>query len=531
MNTSKKIVLLLQPSQFQAELWRFLLDKHDIFAIWERNYKNKKCIENHFTTSDLKPSLVIIDLKIDNAYELCRWLQKKYPLLKLILTSNVNKEYLSAIRRWSLNQGVDEFLINFDKENLVSTAITNINSVLKALECGPTQKENLIRILESFNKKRLKNITKSSKAIDLKYLREYYQNLEILKKPTISPLMRYLLGFSVIIWILTIVLDISTLWLISPVQELQRKVLFHVKEQKKNPSINDSNLKELDKIPNGIFSYGGSTTWAPIRQLVTPKINEEYPEFNLRYLPAINATPGSGTGIRMLLEGQLDFSQSSRSIEQEEHIIAHQKCFSLKAYHVAIDAIAIAVNPSLQVSGLTVEQLEKIYTGQITNWQEVNGPDLKIIPLSRRVKDGGTPQFFQHYVLENQPFSNNVKYVYSTTDGLRKIKDNPGAIYYGSAPEIVPQCQVKSLPIADKNKKFIPLYIPPAVLLENCPEKRNQINIAAIKNATYPLTRYLSVIVKQDGEQSQKAGEAYSRILLTKEMQKLIEKAGFVPIK
>ena len=320
------------------------------------------------------------------------------------------------------------------------------------------------------------------------------------------------------------------LWLISPVQGLQRRVLFHVREQKKSVNTKVITLQGVDSVPKGIFSYGGSTTWAPIRKIVNPKIHQEHPEFNLRYLPAINGTPGSGTGIRMLLEGQLDFSQSSRSIDRKEHMFAHQKGFSLREHRVAIDAIAIAVHPSLQVTGLTAQQLQKIYTGQITNWQEVNGPDLEIVPFSRKVQDGGTPQFFQHHVLQNQPFSTNIQYVYSTTDGLKQIKDTPGGIYYASAPEVIFQCTVKSLPIANENEEFIPPYLPPAILLENCPQQRNQLNIAAIKNATYPLTRYLSVIVKQDGDRAQQGGEAYTKMLLTNEMQQLIEEAGFVPI-
>ena len=330
--------------------------------------------------------------------------------------------------------------------------------------------------------------------------------------------------------IVTLILDGSTLFLVSPMQGIQRKILAHSNQQKKSNNTKISTIGEVNNIPQGIFNYGGSTTWVPILNIVNSKITQEYPEFNLRYLPAIDATPGSGTGISMLLEGELDFAQSSRSIKPEEHILAHQQGFTLREYHVAIDAIAIAVHPSLQVSGLTIEQLKKIYLGQITNWKEVNGPDLKIVPFSRREQHGGTPHFFRHHVLHDQPFSNNVKYVYSTTDALKQIKQTPGGIYYASAPGIVTQCTVKSLPIASKNGEFIPLYLPPAVSPENCPQERHQINIAAIENATYPLTRYLSVIVKQDEGRAQKAGEAYTQLLLTKQMQKLIEEAGFVPI-
>ena len=531
MNTNKKTVLLFQPSKFQAQVWHFILGEQDISVIWESHYTDKKQIENYFKTPESKPNLLIIDLKIDEVYEICQWLREYYPSSKLILTTDIQQGYSPVIRRWAVNQGIDELLINFQKKSLLLNVMTNINSVLKVLDCPPIQKESLIRILDSLGTKKVKNLPTSSGVIQLKQSNISSQELNRQTDKNTWPLVRYSLGFFIVILlILTVLLDLSMLRLISPVQKLQHRVLFHVREQKKSANTKASNLKEVDGIPQGIFSYGGSTTWAPIRKIVHPKIDREYPEFLLRYLPAINGTPGSGTGIRMLLEGQLDFSQSSRSIKREEHILARQHGFTLREYHIAIDAIAIAVNPSLPVSSLTTEQLKQIYLGEITNWQEVNGPDLEIVPFSRKAKDGGTPEFFQQNILQNQPFSSNVQYVYSTTDGLTQIKQVPGGIYYASAPEVIPQCTVKSLLIAHQNGEFIPPYFPPAVPPENCPQERNKLNIAAIKNATYPLTRYLSVIVKQDGNRAERGGEAYTKLLLTEEIQKSIEEAGFVPL-
>ena len=528
MNTRKKTVLLFQPSKFQAKIWRFVLSEHNIIVIWEANYNNQKPIENHFKILDFKPDALIIDLKIDDAYEICRWFHQNHPSSKIILTTDPKNGYSSVIRRWAMSQGVNELLINFQKKHLFSSVITNINSVLKALDYPPAQPENIVRALHSIGQT---NISIPSGAIQLRQPIISNQNSDLNPATTISPLVPYSLGFFIAILLtVTVVLDLSVLWLVSPVQGLQRRVLVHIREQKKSAQTKISNLKKSDSVPKGIFSYGGSTTWAPIRHTVNPQIAEKYPQFNLRYVPPINATPGSGTGIRMLLEGDLDFSQSSRSIEQKEHVLAHQQGFSLREYHVAIDAIAIAIHPSLKVSNLTTEQLKQIYVGEITNWQEVNGPDLEITPFSRREEDGGTPEFFHQHVLHGEPFGSNVKYVYSTTDGLNQIRQTPGSIYYASAPEVIPQCTIKSLSIADTNGEFIPPYLPPAVPPENCPQKRNQLNIAAIENATYPLTRYLSVIVKQDGDRSQKGGEAYAQLLLTEEMQKLIEEAGFVPI-
>ncbi len=71
----------------------------------------------------------------------------------------------------------------------------------------------------------------------------------------------------------------------------------------------------------------------------------------------------------MLIDNQLAFSQSSRSVKAEENAEARQKEFSLKKIPVGIDAIAIAVNHNLNIPGLTVAQLKNIYTGKITNYR------------------------------------------------------------------------------------------------------------------------------------------------------------------
>lgn len=129
-------------------------------------------------------------------------------------------------------------------------------------------------------------------------------------------------------------------------------------------------------VPNlveGTFNYGGSTTWAPIRKDVDSVLESQCPRFILRYTQPPSGKAGSGTGIRMLIDNQLAFSQSSRSVKAEENAEAQQKGFSLKEIPVAIDGIAIAVNHDLNIPGLTVAQLKDIYTGKITNWIQLGG--------------------------------------------------------------------------------------------------------------------------------------------------------------
>jgi phosphate transport system substrate-binding protein len=288
---------------------------------------------------------------------------------------------------------------------------------------------------------------------------------------------------------------------------------------------------QVSNVPSGLFSYGGSTTWAPIRSVADPVIQRVLPQFQLRYTDPTAGAPGSSTGIRMLLNNQLAFSQSSRSIKDEEYQQAKARGFTLKEIPVAIDGLAIAVNPDLNIPGLTVAQLQDIYTGKTTNWKIVGGPDLPITPYSRRPEEGGTVEFFEENVLRGEEFAPNVQYILTTTQALREVGKNPGGIYYASAPEVVGQCSIKPVPIGRTADKLIPPYQEPLVTVSECPQKRNQLNVDAFKSGEYPITRRLFVIVKQNSQIDQQAGETYAELLLTEQGQELISQAGFVRIR
>lgn len=280
---------------------------------------------------------------------------------------------------------------------------------------------------------------------------------------------------------------------------------------------------KVQNVPAGIFNYGGSTSWAPIRLSVDSALQAARPEFRLRYVDPASGAPSSTSGIRMLLDGQVQFAQSSRPVTPQEQQEAQQKGFSLREIPIAIDGLAVAVNPSLNLPGLSLEQLREIYTGQVTNWKQVGGADLPITAFSRDPKSGGTVELFVEQVLNKQSFGSTVQIVPTTTEALRKLSATPGGIYFASAPEVVPQCTVKSVPIARTNQFVAPYQEPSAT----CPT-RNQINAKAFQDGTYPLTRNLSVIVKQNNGREQQAGEAYANLLLSTPAQEAIAKAGFV---
>ena len=232
----------------------------------------------------------------------------------------------------------------------------------------------------------------------------------------------------------------------------------------------------------------------------------------------------------MLIDNQITFAESSRSLQESDYQQARQRGLNLIELPIAIDGIVVAVNPNLNIQGLTVNELKQIYTGKITNWSQLGGENIPIVAYSR-TQEAGTTEFFITNVLGGESFAETVKFIPTTTEALRAIANNPGGIYYASAPEVVEQCTIKPIAIGLTSDALIQPYKNPLIPPENCPQQRNQIDHIVFKNGAYPLTRRLFIIVKQNNQTEQQAGEAYTQLLLTSQGQDLIEKLGFIRIR
>ncbi|MHC5938741.1 PstS family phosphate ABC transporter substrate-binding protein [Nostoc sp.] len=331
--------------------------------------------------------------------------------------------------------------------------------------------------------------------------------------------------------VLTLIVIGGLLWWLLKPNLLSRNSVNSSNQSSNTVSSTASTFQTVADVPTASFNYGGSTAWASIRQLVDSQIQSDRPELQLRYVDPVNGSPGSSSGIRMLLDGKLDFAQSSRPLTDEEQAMAKERGFTLEQRQVGMDGIAVVVNPSLNVPGLTVEQLQQIYLGKITNWNQVGGPNLPITPLSQRPEDADTVIFPSNSDLKEQVLGSNVQYVYSTTEAVRQLSKTPGGIYYASARSVVPQCSVKALPLGSTSGKLIPPYSEPLVSPEQCPRQRNQLNTQAIKNGSYPIIANLFVIIKQNKGREQRIGDAYAKLLLTDQGQRAIEQAGLVAVR
>jgi phosphate transport system substrate-binding protein len=279
---------------------------------------------------------------------------------------------------------------------------------------------------------------------------------------------------------------------------------------------------DVPNVPTGIFNYGGSTTFAPLRSpRFVQAFQAAFPQFQLRYTEPPLGKPGSGQGIQMLFQGQLSFAQSSRGLKAEEIAEAKKRGLVLEEIPIAIDGIAIYVNPQVvngSLPGLSADKVGDIFTGKVQNWKDVGGPNLDIFPIRRRAGD-----YFSEKIMLNRPFGATVKEVRDTTKAIRLVTTTPGAISYATASVVINQKGIRPIGIAKGESHN---FISPCVDMA-C----TAVNTKAFWDASYPITRHLFIVIKRGDKLDEQAGVAYANLLLSDEGQKSVSQAGFVPIR
>ncbi|OGR00696.1 MAG: hypothetical protein A2505_01005 [Deltaproteobacteria bacterium RIFOXYD12_FULL_55_16] len=138
---------------------------------------------------------------------------------------------------------------------------------------------------------------------------------------------------------------------------------------------------------------------------------------------------GSGTGIAALINGTTDICAASRGMKEKEQKLAADNKVSPVEIPVARDGIVLIVHPANPVHSLTIDQLRLIYTGKVSNWKEVGGPDSPILLLSRE-SSSGTFVFFQEHVLNKEDFSPSARLLPGTSALVQAVAADRGAIAY-----------------------------------------------------------------------------------------------------
>jgi phosphate transport system substrate-binding protein len=239
---------------------------------------------------------------------------------------------------------------------------------------------------------------------------------------------------------------------------------------------------------------------------------EKYMEKNAGDFVAVTGG-GSGTGLSSLISGTCDIAMSSRNIKEKEIALAKQKGINPNEIKVALDGLAVVVNPGNPIGKLTLAQLADIFTGRVTNWKEIGGKDERIVVLSREVNSGTHVYFKEHVLRKNDPnsreeFAPTALMLSSSQAIADEIAGNPAAVgYYGMGYISKKQ---KPLAIAkDENSEY------EAPTIEN------------VINGKYPISRPLFLYTNGvPGGLVKK----FVDFTLSKEGQDIVLATDFVPI-
>lgn len=209
---------------------------------------------------------------------------------------------------------------------------------------------------------------------------------------------------------------------------------------------------------------------------------------------------GSGVGIAALLEGTTEIAMSSRKMKFDEKVKCQEAGKSIVEKIIAYDALAVVVNPGNPVSKLTRAQLEGIFTGKITNWKQVGGADLKIIPYSRE-SSSGTYEFFKEHVLKNKNYVNSILSMPATGAIIQSVSQTKGAIGYVGLAYL--NKYVKAVHVSFDGKTFV------------------EPNEVTAKNKTYPVIRPLFFYYDKKLETK---NAPFVNFILSAEGQAIVEK-------
>ena len=203
----------------------------------------------------------------------------------------------------------------------------------------------------------------------------------------------------------------------------------------KNDNSADTNTdgSNTETTLSGTVSTDGSTSM----EKVINSLGESFMAMNKDVKFTYNPT-GSGSGIQAVSEGRCDIGLSSRALKDDE------KASGLVETVVALDGIAIVVNPENPVSDLDIDTIAKIYTGEITNWSEVGGADAEIVLVGREAGSGTRSGFEE--LTETVDKCKYRQELTSTGDVITAVAQNPDAIGYASLASV--KDSVKALKVA-----------------------------------------------------------------------------------
>ena len=259
----------------------------------------------------------------------------------------------------------------------------------------------------------------------------------------------------------------------------------------KNDNSADTNTdgSNTETTLSGTVSTDGSTSM----EKIINSLGESFMAMNKDVKFTYNPT-GSGSGIQAVSEGRCDIGLSSRALKDDE------KASGLVETVVALDGIAIVVNPENPVSDLDVDTIAKIYTGEITNWKDVGGNDAEIVLIGREAGSGTRDGF--ESITDTKDACQYRQELTSTGDVINTVSQNPDAIGYASLSAV--GNSVKALTVGGV-----------------------EATEATVKDGSYVVQRPF-VLVTKEGTKLSPAAQAFFDYALSADAANIIAAAGAV---
>jgi len=221
---------------------------------------------------------------------------------------------------------------------------------------------------------------------------------------------------------------------------------------------------------------------------------------------------GSGTGIAAMINGTVDIANASREMKPEEIKAARANGIDPVEFTVALDAIAVVVNPQNPVDRLSLQDISDIYTGKITRWSQVGGEDRPIVLLSRESNSGTYMYFLENVIRAGADsdllFSPDTLLLPSSEGISAEVRQNPNAIGYDGLGYVTDDQKVIAV-AADPDGAYV---LP---------------SVATVNDGTYSISRPLYMYTAGQPEGHVKD---YLDWVLT-EGQDIVPKLGFVPLR
>lgn len=254
----------------------------------------------------------------------------------------------------------------------------------------------------------------------------------------------------------------------------------------------------LSAVAGDSITIDGSTTVGPIAKAFAEYYMGANPETNITV-----SESGSGNGAKSLVHNTCQVAAMSRPMKESEFKAAADNGVQPVAHVVALDGLPILVHPSNPVKNLTVEQIRKIYIGEITNWKDLGGPDKKIVSISRDT-NSGTYETFAKLVMNKQKIHTNCEYVGSNGAIRQRVQSTPAAIGYAG------------LGFVDKTVKAVTV---------------NDVYPSAetVQSGEYPIARPLFLYTNTYPKLGSPLYQ-FMTIHLTEDGQEIVEEIGFVPV-